>query len=262
MDPDDQPVQWLLSGAPAGLAEEIVYRGVFPEYDPAEDMAELDVAELATEEDFENYAGVESAQEVSDELERLRAAGHLRRFESLHAAQDFIYTEAKSHAPGKTRSELTIVLSRLALIKKIRYGKTKLRLVVDSKRSRVSKATRKFERVTLPRVTDAVQDALELLASILRADPEADLNNWFEFFVTDFKDAFFQIPLAAAERHFFVVCHQGKYFIALKTVQGSRQAPLTWARLVALVTRLTQSVLGTSGRMSTYVDDPLTCLAE
>ena len=44
----------------------------------------------------------------------------------------------------------------------------------------------------------------------------------------------------------------------LKTTQGSRGAPLTWARFAALITRLTISVIGIDrSRIATYVDDPI-----
>jgi len=44
----------------------------------------------------------------------------------------------------------------------------------------------------------------------------------------------------------------------VKTTQGSRGAPLTWARLAALVTSMTQAMIGIKqARISTYVDDPI-----
>ena len=77
-------------------------------------------------------------------------------------------------------------------------------MVVDSKASRVSKATRKYERTTLPRVLDVVQDHLTLLAFAeqLRAQGEdADL----ECLIADFKDAFFLLPNHPSERQCFCV---------------------------------------------------------
>jgi hypothetical protein len=72
------------------------------------------------------------------------------------------------------------------------------------------------------------------------------------------KDAFFLLPNCRQERQFFAVKFAGKIYVFLKTAQGSTVAPLTWARVAALITRLTMSVLGSETcRMSTYVDDPL-----
>ena len=49
-----------------------------------------------------------------------------------------------------------------------------------------------------------------------------------------------------------------KSIVSMKTAQGSRGAPLTWARIAALITRLTQAVIGIDRtRMATYVDDPI-----
>ena len=47
-------------------------------------------------------------------------------------------------------------------------------------------------------------------------------------------------------------------YVLLKTTQVSRGAPLTWARLAALITRLTIIVIGVDrSRIATYVDDPI-----
>jgi len=41
-DPDELPVEWLRHGAPAGIERPIVSRGIFPEYDPTEDLRTVD----------------------------------------------------------------------------------------------------------------------------------------------------------------------------------------------------------------------------
>ena len=82
-------------------------------------------------------------------MKRLISKGYAREFDTLAAAERF--TQGK------------IILSKIGVIKKIRAGIMRLRMVIDSKASRVSKATRKFERTTLPRVLDVVQDQLTLL---------------------------------------------------------------------------------------------------
>ena len=145
------------------------------------------------------------------------------------------------------------VLSKLGLIIKERAGKRKVRLVIDSKQSQVSKASRKFQRMELPKIIHAVWDMLEL-CQLEHSNPSHEL----EHMVADFKDTFFLLPNCRAERQFFAVKFLGDYFIFLKTAQGSTAAPLTWARVAALITRLTMSVLGPDTcRMNTYVDDPL-----
>ena len=242
-DPDECPVDWLLKGAPAGITQEIPSRNIFPTYSMEEDSAEVSPDDLRTSEDFCNYSGVEGDAEVAAEIKRLVALGYAREFTSLSAAEAF--------TKGK------IVLSKIGVIKKIRAGIMRLRMVIDSKASRVSKATRKFERTTLPRVLDVVQDQLTLLvvAQTLRHQGvDADL----EHLIADFKDAFFVIPNHPKERRFFCVEFGGKILVMMRTTQGSRGAPLTWARLAALITRLTMSVIGVAqNRISTYVDDPI-----
>ena len=83
-----------------------------------------------------------------------------------------------------------------------------------------------------------------------------------EWMVLDFTDAFWQIRLHPDERKYFCcrIRIRGKLkFIAfLSTAQGSRGAPLTWARLAALIMRLTQSLFDRrSVRLQCFVDDPI-----
>jgi hypothetical protein len=235
-DPDDQPTKWLIEGAPAGLTSEIVDRGIFPLYDPEADAAEFAADSLCTEPDFANYPGVEESTHVADELARLVKLGFVMEFDGYDLAQKFVGGD--------------IVLSRIAVIEKLRNGKMKVRIVVDSKRSCISRASRRFERCLLPRVTDCIDDMLALLDA---AEPD----ELVELMVADFSDAFFILPLRPAERRFFVVQFRGSYYVFLRSTQGSRSAPLTWARLAALVARLTQGTLGSRSRLSVYVDDPL-----
>ena len=56
-------------------------------------------------------------------------------------------------------------------------------------------------------------------------------------FIIDFSDAFSQIPLHPSERRYAVVYFRGRYIVFLRTPQGSRGAPLLWARVAALICR-------------------------
>ena len=87
--------------------------------------------------------------------------------------------------------------------------------------------------------------------------------------ITDIIDAFWLVPLRVQERRFFCARLQGKYFSFLRTAQGSRAAPLTFAAIIALGGRLVQSLLSgpclgrpatQEARMQIYVDDPLTII--
>ena len=247
-DPDDLPVEWLRHGAPAGIVHDIESRGIFPQYTEEEDTATVDAELLRTDPDHCNYSGVEDDQEVADELDRLHEQQFVRKFDSLESVSKYL------KGPP--------VLSKLGVIRKTRGGITKNRLVVDSKRSRVSSATRKFERTLLPRALDVVHDGLDLMAThdgpISQGAECADGDTALEFLIADFKDAFYILPNRRDERRFFVIVFRGVYYVFMKTTQGSRGAPLTWARLVAVITRMTQAVTGIGkSRISTYVDDPI-----
>ena len=83
--------------------------------------------------------------------------------------------------------------------------------------------------------------------------------------VLDFSEAFWQIPLHPDERKFFgarlTINGVIRYLLYLRTVQGSRGAPLSWARTAALLMRLTFSFFDESTiRMLCFVDDPLVVL--
>ena len=130
---------------------------------------------------------------------------------------------------------------------KMRAGKVKKRLILDTKTSGVSTSASKMERVILPKLLDVVFDCLHLLAA------GGDL----EYLVLDFANAFWHLPLAVSERKWFVSRLRGYYFVFLRSAQGSRNAPLGWGRLAAMLGRMTQSVLGKNeGRLQVYTDDP------
>lgn len=66
---------------------------------------------------------------------------------------------------------------------------------------------------------------------------------------------------------FFVAKLGQRYFVFMRTAQGSRGAPLSFAVLVALASRFIQSLLlgparrgQPEGRLQVYVDDPLAIL--
>ena len=241
-DPDDLPEQWLATGAPGGVTRDIEDRGIFEPYDEELDARTVDPNDLATEPDFTNYAGVEEDDLVQEEMDRLVEKRFLLQFDTLD--------ETCSYLGGEP------VLSKIGVIKKVRLGKLKRRLVLDAKRSMVSAASRKFQRVYLPRITDVIVDVLELLWSSWSGSIEE-----FEFFIADFADAFFHVPLAKAEQRFFTFLLRGRYYVLLRTGQGSRGAPLTWARLAALMARLTQAMFPIDTmRLNVYVDDPIMAL--
>ena len=242
LDPDDEVIRWLREGAPAGLVEAIKDRGIFPTYSEEEDPLLIDADDLATEPAFTNYDGVDANPAVAEEVKRMHDANYVKQFAAYEDVVRYLGAEP--------------VLSRIGVIERIRAGIVKHRIVINSKRSKVSAATRRFERTMLPRVLDVVYDALDLLATHRAEHPNVQAE--IEFLIADFKDAFFIVPNSPSERRYFVVRFRGFFYVFLRTTQGSRGAPLTWGRVAAFLTRMTQSVIGTStARISTYVDDPI-----
>ena len=129
-------------------------------------------------------------------------------------------------------------------------------------RSWVKHATWKTQRVILPRLFDAVLRLLALMA----INYELGLPAAVESFVLDFTDAFWQIPLLPSEQRFYCATAQlngaRTYVAFLRAAQGSTNGPTLWARVIALVARLTQSLfLPDEVRLMCYVDDPLAALA-
>ena len=105
------------------------------------------------------------------------------------------------------------------------------------------------ERVVLPRLEDAITDALELVQ-------EVGPDRW-EGVVLDFADAFKQLVVAREERRHLggralngVICYHRVPF-------GIRSGPLVWGRTAALLMRVT-AILNHDQlvRAECFVDDP------
>ena len=130
---------------------------------------------------------------------------------------------------------------------------------MDSKRSRVTEASRKQFRQVLPRQTDLLTDVLGLQAGCFTAES-------VDIFVQDAEDAYWQVPLNPRERKYYCCLLRmlgGKncYLVYVVTAQGSPGAPLSWSVIFGLIGRCVLAVLrdnaipGTT-RMQCYVDDP------
>ena len=136
-----------------------------------------------------------------------------------------------------------------------RDGKVKRRLILDCKESGINDSADKGGRLVLPRISDAVDDALHLMHC-----GEGHEDSSLEWLVLDFTDWFFNIPLHPDERKHFAMSYKGTYIAYLTQAQGSRNAPLICGRVAALVARLTQAMFDdTQYRLQIYVDDPLIC---
>lgn len=136
---------------------------------------------------------------------------------------------------------------------------TKTRIILDCKASLVSSAADRTRKSILPRVSDAIQSTLAMQADLRK-------NEIAVFLVPDVVGAFWLIPLKVEERKYVCAKVRNEYYCFLRSAQGSRAAPLTFAAVIALASRFLQSVVSTpvhrgmkteEARIQTYVDDPL-----
>ena len=248
-DPAAGVSKWLMEGAPAGIScDTTELDGICPKVDDEPES----FMDLTTDYNtFVNYTGVEENEEAYQALTSYADKGYLRVFDSL--------SELEQHVGAKP------TLSKLGCIVKQKINHetgtvtTKTRIILDCKRSLVSKVARRTHKSVLPRVSDAIQSTLAMQSDCRQGDSVT-------FLVADVVDAFWLVPLNIAERKFFCAKLRGKFYCFHRTAQGSRAAPLTFAAVIALASRWVQSIVSTplhrgmhteEARVQTYVDDPL-----
>ena len=176
--------------------------------------------------------------------------GYLKRCSSL--------SEVRKYLGGEP------VVNKLGAIESWKTNPTtgeirkKLRLILDNRQSGVTGVAERSHRSTLPRATHAVRGILGLMEPT-EWHTASDEEVWL--LIADISDAFWLIPLHPSERRFFVAGHGEYLSIFLRTAQGSRGAPLTWAALAALLARCVQGLFAVGNedeaRLQGYVDDPL-----
>ena len=249
-DPERCIFEWLRDGAPIGLTRPLPETGLFPPVDGVrrardefEDLtAQVDAAQ------FSNYLSfAENIALAVEEVDRVTAAGHMRRFKTL--------AEVEAYVGGAP------LLNRLALqVKEKADGTVKLRLITDLLRSEGNSFLHAPERIVLPRLEDAIEMGLWLLdaveASIAAGGPSDDGVEWGS---TDVKDAFFNVPVWPADRR--VQCYkirEGDYAVSDSLVFGAGPSPLIWGYVAAWLARVAQGLFDFRELLlQLYVDDPL-----
>ena len=182
-DPDAEIAKWLADGAPAGIRVHAKPCGIFPK---AASDVEIDAESRTTAfDEFENYAGVEADDAAITEILSHLAAGHLRSYGSI---------EELANALGEDP-----ILSKIRIITRTRAGRTKKRVILDTRESLLRWASEKGQRILLPRLLDAVMQILEHIAP-----PSSDEYFGISEFVLDFAEAFWQVPLHPSERKLFL----------------------------------------------------------
>ena len=251
-DPAARTAKWLYEGAPAGLQRKVELQGICAEVD--DESPEVDDLALVTDlASFENYDGVETNEDAAAAIHGYVDKGYLKQFDS--------YDEVVSYLGAKP------TLSKLGCIVKDKLNHDtgvvtkKTRIILDCKQSQVSKFASRTHKSVLPRVSDAIHSILQLLGA-------ASCNESVTLFIADVADAFWLVPLHMDERKYFVAKFRKKYYVFVRTAQGSRGAPLTFAVVMALAARFVQSILCGPCRgghhpeamLQIYVDDPLAVL--
>ena len=244
-DPDHHAATWPKEGAPFGIAEEIPSSGgVFPPVPDSEqdsEAAKLDNWEELRGVDY-NYKSYEEHREQADLLFRRELDAGFAR---ASAKREELESEVGPLVPAA-----------IGVVAKAKPGGGhKYRLVHDLRRNGVNAKIKFPERLVLPRLRDAMDDALTLLEHVRRPQERV---MWLSL---DFKDAFKQLPTRPSERRFLAGQIDDCWFYYRTVLFGVRTGPLVWCRLAALVARATQSLTASSeSRLELFIDDPLIAL--
>ena len=240
-DPGERCSRWTFEGAPAGLEVDTDdLDGMFPRVDKDEQLAPWEA--LSTDyQTFQNYEGVEEDDEALNTLEGYHEKGYLQKFQTLEQVRDAVKGEP--------------VLSKLGCIRKEKINDdgqliVKTRVILDCKRSCVSRVAQRTHKAVLPRVTDTIHSILRVM--------EKDAGN-VTLLIADVTDAFWNIPLRERERKYFVASLRGHYYVFNRTAQGSRAAPLSFAAIISIAARWVASV-NEDLKLQVYVDDPIAVL--
>eukprot|EP00435_Cladocopium_sp_Y103_P030056 s3225_g7.t1 len=241
-DPDADCIYgWLVDGAPAGISLPIEDPGnIFPP--DVEGAADMVPHLLPDHANHHNYTSVDADDAAGPEIQRLIDTGFVKAFGS--------HGDLTAWVGGQPH------LSKLGMITKEKDGKVKRRLILDCKESGVNRLAASGGRLLLPRISDAIDDALYLMSQ-----SEGDKQERVEWLILDSSDWFYNVPLHPSERRHFAWAYQSTW-VAFKTqAQGSKNAPLVCGRVAALISRMTQATFGDQVyRLQLYVDDPCICM--
>ena len=135
-------------------------------------------------------------------------------------------------------------------------GTTKIRLIVDMRRSGLNAFVDLNERILLPRMRNVVKDLMSLAAQ------ESSSEDEIEWAGVDFADAYQTIGVHPEERkHQVIAGINGQYYVMSSVAFGGAGSPLIWGRDAAFLGRSGQAFfLPTEARLEVYVDDPFIAL--
>ena len=230
-------------GFPLGINRTIVHSGVFPCTDDVSASIKASQVNGILLEDWDgsasNYRSFEDAGEKAQaELDRMVCEGRATTASTWSEVVQQLGPEAK--------------LTKLACIVKQREDLSeKVRLVVDMRRSGITGLISLRERLVLPRIADVAESVSALMKS-------ASWGDAFEAMISDFKDAFYSLPLHVEEQPFAVIKGSSLSYLLKTVVFGVACGPLLWARLASWGMRISRAVACCSeSRAECFVDDPI-----
>ena len=248
-DPDaaDLP-DWLANGCPTGIGDSVIRaNGVFPPSEgisasirAAQDCAQLRAAQDWRHADHRNYTSfyIAEGSHAKVEIDRIAAKGFIETFSTW---DDVIARWPKA------------IASKVALLLKERDdGSTKIRAIIDLRRSGGNAEVVLPERVVLPRLSDLVNSALDLMVVENVSD---DIG--FDLAVVDFEDAFHTLAIKEEDRGVMAIRTLDGWAVFRRLCCGMAAAPLVWCRVGSAAARLGQAVYRPEElRMQVFVDDP------
>ena len=223
-DPDAETLaSWLRAGAPLGFASPIPTNGIFPSVKAQrwEDEAACGLARS-----IQGWANHPSASQYSADLQTLVQDAINKGFCSL-------YNSVGAEQAGVTCQ---------------RTGRSK-----ESQDNLgppgIGKLCNQGERIILPNLEDAIEDALHIFRQ----------GGAPSFLAIDIKDAFHNVPIGA-DKAFTAAAfeHNGQLRILVYDVLvfGCMSSPTVWGRCAALLGR-SHAAINPAVRGQVYVDDPL-----
>ena len=242
-DPDAETLaKWLQQGAPLGFDEPIERTGVFP---TCADVPIHRAEEMELLKDVDSWQNWPSATEEAEDLQKLIREAQLKGFCRVLEDND----------ENRRLLEGPQVLNKLGVVVKFQGpdNTKKSRIIWDMRESGVNQRCDPSERILLPRLMDAVHDALDLM----RAGKTPILA------AVDIADAFHNVPAGRDKKYTMALTEMenGKRHFVLYDVLvfGSRSSPTIWGRFAAFLGRAISAVVP-EARTQVYVDDPLLTL--
>ena len=238
-DPETEVPKWLAGTTPLGILRPIRPVGVFPALTEADRQKALRTypAKVPEPTPFRNYPCYQVHRATADaEFEKEVAKGYVKTFPSRAIME---------------REYGRVMPARVAALVKETPAGTKTRLIHDLSRAGVNQKVEIGERVVLPRACDVFD-------SIVRLAFRAKKGQSVWLFILDFADAFKHLHVHPSEMRFLAgwTANAG-WFLYQVLFFGIVSGPLLWARVAALVMRMTNAMDHRTTDQHTFVDDPL-----